>query len=125
MTRALFIALLIVSALLGVYTLGHRHGAAGVRADWQAQQIADREAAETLAESTRLRARASATTYETKRAAIARRATPPSPEAQYALHASICPPAGAFSRPLELGDVPVPAVLLDRLRRAGEDALAP
>jgi hypothetical protein len=72
-----------------------------------------------------LRARAAATDYEAQRAAIARRATSPSPESRYALHATICPPAGAFSRPLELGDVPVPGVVLDRLRDAGADFTGP
>lgn len=114
--------------LLGVLALlasawfhGNRTGAAGARADWKAQQLADQQAAEAQAEQQRLRARAAATDYETKRAALLRRLTQPSPESVYALHATICPPAGALGKPLELGDVPVPGVWLDRLRNAGAD----
>lgn len=110
-----------LALLAGAWCHGHRTGAAGVRADWQAEQLADGDAADAQAEQQRLRGRAAAADYEAKRAAITRRLTQPSPEAQYALHATICPPAGALGRPLELGDVPVPGAVLDRLRNAGAD----
>jgi hypothetical protein len=116
-------AVLALSALFAGY--GYHHGAQRVQRRWSAQLAADKAAAEAQAESNRLRARAAATDYEAQRAAIARRATSPSPESRYALHATICPPAGAFSRPLELGDVPVPGVVLDRLRDAGADFTGP
>lgn len=107
--------------LAGAWLHGHHQGAAGVQADWKAQQLAQRQAADAQAEQQRLRERAAAAAYETQRAAITRRAATPSPESAYALHATICPPAGALGRPLELGDVPVPGAVLDRLRRAGAD----
>ncbi|KQY83642.1 hypothetical protein [Pelomonas sp. Root1444] len=111
----------VLALLAGVWFHGDRTGAAGVRAEWDAQRLAEQQAAEAQAEQQRLRARAAATDYETKRAALLRRLTQPSPESVYALHATICPPAGALGKPLELGDVPVPGVWLDRLRNAGAD----
>lgn len=100
---------------------GYRHGSQSVQARWDKQAQADKSAEEARAESNRLRSLAAATTYEAQRAAIARRATEPSPESRYALSATICPPAGAFGRPLELGDVPIDRSILDRLRDAGAD----
>lgn len=100
---------------------GYRHGAASVQRRWDAQQLADRNAAEAARESNRLLSSAAATQYEAQRAAAARRATQPSPESRYALTATICPPAGAFGRPLELGDVPVSRAVLNRLRDAGAE----
>lgn len=109
--------LLLVSACL----FGHRIGAAGVRAQWQAQQLAERAAAEAARESDRLNSHAAATRYEAQRAAIASRVTLTSPEVRNALHAPICPPAAASAPVLELGDVPIPAAVLQRLRDAGAD----
>lgn len=111
----------VLAVLGGAWLHGHHQGAAAVREQWQAEQLAATQAAAAQAEQQRLRQQAAATTYEAQRAAIARRATQPSPESAYALHASICPPAGALGRPLELGDVPVPAAVLERLRGAGAD----
>jgi hypothetical protein len=111
----------ILALLVGVWLHGHRVGAAGVQAEWAAQVVADKAAAEAARESDRLRSRAAATSYETQRAAFAARLTKPPPESTYALHATICPPAGALDRPLELGDVPVPGAVLIRLRDAGSD----
>lgn len=111
----------VVVLLAGVWAHGRHVGAAAVQSRWDAQQLAERQAADTARESDRLRARAAATDYEARRAAIARRATTPSPESEYALHATICAPAGAFGRPLELGDVDLPRAVLDRLRDAGSD----
>lgn len=110
---------LMLLALFAGY--GYRHGAQRVQARWDKAAAEERAAAEAQRESDRLRAQAAATSYEAQRAAIARRATQPSPESAYALHATICPPAGPLGRPLELGDVPVPGVWLDRLRDAGAD----
>jgi hypothetical protein len=103
-----------VAAIAGAYLHGHRTGDEAARAELAAVADAQRE-------SDRLRARAAATDYEARRAANARRAIQPSPESRYALTATICPPAGAFGRPLELGDVPIPGAVLDRLRHAGAD----
>jgi len=115
-------AFLALTALLGgIWFHGHHAGVASVQAKWDAQVVADKEAEEARAESNRLRSSAAATTYETQRAAITARLTKPAPEAAYALHATICPPSGALGKPLELGDVPIPAVWLDRLRDAGAD----
>lgn len=100
---------------------GYRHGAARVQAKWDKAEAEQRAQAETDRESNLLRGRAAATTYETQRAAIARRVSNPSPESVYALHTTICPAAGALGRPLELGDVPIPGSQLDRLRDAGAD----
>ncbi len=100
---------------------GYRHGAQSVQARWDKQAREAQAAADALRESDRLRARAADADYQARRAAAARRSNSPSPESVYALHATICPPAGAFGRPLELGDVPVPGVWLDRLRSAGAD----
>lgn len=112
-------AAVVLALLAGAAGYGYHHGAQSVQARWDKQTAELKAAADTQAESQRLRAQAAATDYETQRAAIAARATRPSPEASYALHASICPPPGALGKPLELGDVPVPAVWLDRLRNAG------
>ena len=103
--------------LAGAGGYGYRHGAAGVQARWDAQARAEQAAADTARESDRLRARAAETRYEAQRAAIAARATQVSPEVRHALHAPICPPGAA----LELGDVPVPAAVLQRLHDAGAD----
>lgn len=111
----------VLALLGGAWLHGRQAGAGAVRADWQAQQIADREAAETARESDRLRARAAEASYFSRSAAAARRAATPSPESVYALHATICPPAGPLGRALELGDVPVSRAVLDRLRDAGAD----
>jgi hypothetical protein len=111
----------VLLALVLAAGYGYRHGAARVQARWDkaaAEQLAQAEADR---ESNRLRAQAAATDYETQRAAIARRAAQPSQESVYALRSTICPPPGALGRPLELGDVPVPAAVLDRLRDAGAD----
>lgn len=100
---------------------GYRHGAARVQARWDRAAAEQRAQAETDRESNLLRSRAAATSYETQRAAIARRASTPSQESVYALRSTICPPPGALGRSLELGDVPVPSAVLDRLRDAGAD----
>jgi len=100
---------------------GYRHGAQSVQRKWDAQKVIDQRAALDLRNADLLRASNAGIEYEAQRAAIARRATNPSPESVYALHATICPPAGALGKGLELGDVPIPAVWLDRLRGAGAD----
>lgn len=110
-----------LALLVGAAGYGYHYGTQKVQRKWDAQVAADKAAAEAARESDRLRARSAETTYETQRAAIARRAATPSPESVYALHATICPPAGPLGRALELGDVPVPRVWLDRLRNAGAD----
>lgn len=107
--------------LAAVAGYGYHHGAQRVQARWDKAAAEQRAAAEAARESDRLRAQAAAKSYEAQRAAITARLTKPSPEAAYALHATICPPAGALGRPLELGDVPVPGAVLDRLRDAGAD----
>jgi hypothetical protein len=107
--------------LAGFAGYGYHHGSQRVQRKWDAQVQADKAAAEALRESNRLRAQAASVDYEVQRAAIARRATQPSRESSYALHATICPPAGALGRALELGDVPVSGAVLDRLRDAGAD----
>jgi hypothetical protein len=110
-----------LALLAAVWFHGRGAGAASVRVEWQAQQLHDREAADAARESDRLRGRAADADYQARRAAAARRAVTPSPESVYALHATICPPAGPLGRPLEFGDVPVPGAWLDRLRDAGAD----
>lgn len=111
----------LAALLAGIWFHGHHAGAAAVQAGWDAQVVADKAAAEASRESDRLRGRAAASSYETQRAAITARLTKPQPEATYALHATICPSSGAFGRSLELGDVPIPGAVLDRLRDAGAD----
>lgn len=111
----------VLALLAGIWFHGRHIGAAGVQARWDEQTREAKDAADAARESDRLRARSAETTYEAQRAAIARRATTPPPELTYALHATICPPAGALGKPLELGDVPVPAAVLQRLRSAGAD----
>jgi hypothetical protein len=116
---------LALAGVLGAVAWAAHHerqlGAASVQADWDAERLASQQAAEAQAEQQRLRAQAAASDYEAKRAEFARRAATPSPESSYALHATICPPPGPLSKPLELGDVPVPAAVLGRLRDAGAD----
>ena len=111
----------VLAILAGAWLHGRHIGAAGVTADWDAQKGADQRAAESIAARDRLQASMASASYQAQRAEIAGRAGSQTPEARYALHATICPAAGAFSKPLELGDVPVPAAQLDRLRRAGAD----
>lgn len=94
-------------------------GGQRVQRKWNAQVQQDKAAADAAREVDRLRARSADADYQARRAAAARRE--PSPESAYALKATICPPAGVFGRPLELGDVPVPGAVLDRLRDAGAD----
>lgn len=112
-------AVLVALALAAGY--GYRHGAARVQARWDQVAAEQRAQAEAERESNRLRAQAAAMSYENQRAAIARRPAAPSQESVYALRSTICPPPGALGRPLELGDVPVPGAVLDRLRDAGAD----
>lgn len=117
--RAILPVLAALALLAGIWFHGRHVGADGVRAEWQAQQQADREAADAERESNRLRAQAAAKDYESQRAAIAARQ--PSQEYRYALTARICPPPGALVRDYELGDLPLPGAVLDRLRAAGAD----
>lgn len=119
--RLILPALAVLALLGGAWFHGRSSGADAVQANWDAERVAQAAAAEAARESNRLRGQAAATTYETQRAAFARRATPRTPEARYALTATICPPAGAFGKPLELGDVPIPGTELQRLRDAGAD----
>lgn len=114
-------AAVVLALLVGAAGYGYRHGSQSVQRKWDAQVRADKDAADAAAEADRVRSRAAATKYEAQRAAIVRRATSPSPESVYALHATICPPAGPLGRALELGDVPVDRAILDRLRNAGAD----
>jgi len=112
----------VLALLAGVWLWGRHAGAAAVQARWDAQQREQAAAVEAARESDRLRAQAAAASYEIQRAAAAHRAAQPSPESAYALHATICPPrGGTLGKPLELGDVPVPGAVLDRLRDAGAD----
>ena len=111
----------VLALLAGVWFSGKNFGAERVQARWDKAAAEARAAAEAERESDRLRAQAAAASYEAQRAAIARRAATPSPESRYALHATICPPAGPLGRPLELGDVPIDRAVLDRLRDAGAD----
>jgi len=107
--------------LAGAAGYGYRHGAAKVQARWDKAAAEQRAQAEADREANRLRAQAAATSYEAQRAVIARRPAQPSQESVYALRSTICPPPGALGRPLQLGDVPVPSAVLDRLRDAGAD----
>jgi hypothetical protein len=107
----------VLALLAGAWGHGRHVGAAGVQARWDAQVRADKDAADAARESDRLASHAAATRYEAARAAIAARAAAPSPEYRNALAAPICPVAG----PLELGDVSVPAAVLQRLHDAGAD----
>lgn len=111
----------VLLALVLAAGYGYRHGAQRVQARWDRQAQADRAAADAAREATRLRAQAAATDYEARRAAIAARATLVSPEVRNALSAPVCRPLGASAPGLRLGDVAVPAVVLDRLRSAGAD----
>lgn len=106
--------LALLAAIAGIWMHGKHYGDTTARAELKLKADAE-------AESNRLRARSAASTYEAQRAAALARLTKPAPEATYALHATICPPPGALGKPLELGDVPVPGVWLDRLRDAGAD----
>jgi hypothetical protein len=105
----------------GIWLHGRGVGADGVLAQWNEQVRVDKEAADAAREVDRLRARTVDAEYQANRAAAARRMASPSPESEYALKASICPPPGVFGKPLELGDVPVPGSWLERLRNAGAD----
>ena len=118
--RTILPALAVLALLAGIWFHGHHTGAESVQTKWDAQVRADKDAADAAREVDLLRSSAAATAYEARSATIARRATQPSPEAAYALHATICPPAGALGR-LELGDVPLPAAVLQRLRDASAD----
>lgn len=117
--------LLAVAGIVGAVAWAAHHerqiGAANVQSKWDAQKLIDEQAAEAQRESQRLRAQAAASTYEAQRAAIAARLTKPSPEVANALHAPICPPQPGVPGRLELGDVPIPAAVLQRLRDAGAD----
>ncbi len=106
-----------LALLVGVWLHGRGVGADRVRADWQAE----REAADAAAEADRLRSRAAATQYEASRAAIAARAAKTSQEVRNALNAPICRPLEASAPGLRLGDVAVPAAVVERLRDAGSD----
>lgn len=111
----------VLALLAGFWFHGHHAGAANVQAAWDKQARETKDAADAAREVDRIKSSAAAKTYEAQRAAIASRATPRTQEAAYALHATICPAAGTFARPLELGDVPVPGAELERLRSAGAD----
>lgn len=100
---------------------GYHHGAERVQRRWDAQQLAERNAAEAARERQRLAAQSATTQYEARRAAIARQATQVSPEVRNALSASICRPLGASAPGLRLGDVAVSAAVVGRLRDAGTD----
>lgn len=111
----------VLALLAGVWFHGRSSGADSVQARWDQQVREDKEAADSARESDRLRARTADADYQGSKAAAARRAATPSPESVYALRSTICPPPGALGKPLELGDVPIPGVWLERLRSAGAD----
>ena len=116
------IKLAVVLALLaGAVGYGHHSGADRVQRKWDARVQADKEAADAAREVDRLRSSAAATKYEAQRAAIASRAAQVSPEVRNALSAPICRPLGASAPGVRLGDLAVPAAVVDRLRRAGAD----
>lgn len=93
--------------MAGIWAHGRSTGDAAARAELQI-------AVEAQAELQRMRACAADANYQTRRAAVARRLSTPSPEVNHALDAPICPPGQPSA--LALGDVPVPAVALTAVR---------
>lgn len=110
-----------LALLVAAWAHGCHHGGQRVQRQWDAQAAAELQAAEAAREVDRLRSHAAAVQYEARRAAIAARATQPSPEVRNALNAPICRPLGASAPGLRFGDLAVPAAVVGRLRDAGSD----
>lgn len=112
--RLIIAGLAVAAVLAGTWHLSARL----VRADWAAADLARERAATVLhAQHTRQAAMA-ADRSEAQRSAIRARAAKLLPEVRNELLAPIPCVAGAFA---PLADLPIPAAVLDRLRRAGAD----
>lgn len=116
--RILAIALAVLVAFAAGWGVATR---AAARDLLQSQLVAERGARVLAAQEVR-RQNHVAAQYEAQAQRIRAQASTALPEVRNALYAPICAPVGASAPALVLADVPVPAAVLDGLRRAGADS---
>lgn len=124
MSARLAAVLIALGLLAGVWLYGRHVGALEVRAEWQAEKDADREAAEALREANRLRAMAASRDFEASRQRLVAQAE----AARSALRRDLQVPVACSTgdaHALKLADLPIPAAAVGRLRdAAGQGAPA-
>ena len=109
--------LALLALVAGASYAGHHVGAKGVRAEWDAQRLADRDAADAQAETNRLSSRSASARYVATAQRIRARLEPARQALRRDLQAPItCPAPGASHA--ALADLPIPAAALQRLRDA-------
>lgn len=100
--------------------LGWWLGTGHVQGRWDAAELQRERAVAALGAQERRRQASESDRHEAERREIRARLPTLTQELRHDLQAPIvCPPAG--QPPLELGAVPVPGVVVERLRRAGTD----
>lgn len=118
----LFIRLLLaVAVAASALAFGWWLGAGRVQGKWDAAELQRERGAQVLLAQDRRRVADQAGQFEAQRAALQARATSLSLEPRYELQGPVPCAAGASA---VLGDLPVPAAAVDRLRRAGADPSA-
>lgn len=109
-----------VAAIGGSAALGWWLGAGRVQGRWDAAELQRERAVATLGAQERRRQAGESERHEAERSQILARLPTITQELRHELHTPIiCPPVDQPA--LELGAVPVPGAVVDRLRRAGAD----
>lgn len=109
-----------LSLICSAGALGWWLGTGHVQGRWDAAELQRERAVATLGAQERRRQAAVSEQHEAERREIRARLPALTQELRHELQAPItCPPTG--QPPLELGAVPVPGSVVDRLRRAGAD----
>lgn len=113
-----------LAVLVAVWWHGHHVGTQGIQAKWDAQKLADQQAAETQRETERLRAQSASRDFEAKRMSLRAQAEAARAglrrDLQQPFH---CPEGGDHVQ--TLADLPVPAAAVDRLRSAAGQGSSP
>ena len=112
----------ILALLAGVWWHGRSSGANAVQARWDADTIATERAQQAQEAAQRRRATAASTDYQAKAARRAASNDSIRADLGASLSVTACPKE-ANHVPLQLADLPIPGAALDRLRRAGADAI--
>lgn len=109
--------LLVASLLAGVFGLGWHKGSESVEVEWQAATVASDRAAAVQRDRQLARASTQAAAFEAYRLKNQFTLAKVSHDLQNALQRPIACPDGAASA-VPLADLPIPAVVVDGLRRA-------
>lgn len=114
--------LLILALLAGVWWHGRSSGADAVQARWDADTIATERAQQAQEAAQRRRATAASADYQAKAARRAASNDSIRADLGASLAVTACPKEPNHE-PMQLADLPIPGAALDRLRRAGADAI--